>query len=100
MLLGEVVDSIHEAAKIPCTACRYCVEGCPMNIAIPEYFALYNDEITDKGNPEHAKRYAELTKEHGKASDCVECGQCEGACPQHLPAITWLKKVAEVFERR
>ena len=100
VLLGEVVDIIHEAAKIPCTACRYCVEGCPMNIAIPEYFALYNDEITDKGNPEHAKRYAELTKEHGKASDCVECGQCEGACPQHLPAITWLKKVAEVFERR
>ena len=100
VLLGEVVDSIHEAAKIPCTACRYCVEGCPMNIAIPEYFALYNDEITDKGNPEHAKRYAELTKEHGKASDCVECGQCEGACPQHLPALTWLKKVAEVFERR
>ena len=100
VLLGEVVDSIHEAAKIPCTACRYCVEGCPMNIAIPEYFALYNDEITDKGNSEHAKRYAELTKEHGKASDCVECGQCEGACPQHLPAITWLKKVAEVFERR
>lgn len=100
VLLSEVVDSIHEAAKIPCTACRYCVEGCPMNIAIPEYFALYNDEITDKGNPEHAKRYAELTKEHGKASDCVECGQCEGACPQHLPAITWLKKVAEVFERR
>ena len=100
VLLGEVVDSIHEAAKIPCTACRYCVEGCPMNIAIPEYFALYNDEITDKGNPEYAKRYAELTKEHGKASDCVECGQCEGACPQHLPAITWLKKVAEVFERR
>ena len=100
VLLGEVVDSIHESAKIPCTACRYCVEGCPMNIAIPEYFALYNDEITDKGNPEHAKRYAELTKEHGKASDCVECGQCEGACPQHLPAITWLKKVAEVFERR
>ena len=80
-----VVDSILEAAKIPCTACRYCVEGCPMNIAIPEYFALYNDEITDKGNPEYAKRYAELTKEHGKASDCVECGQCEGA---------------EVFERR
>ena len=100
VLLGEVVDIIHEAAKIPCTACRYCVEGCPMNIAIPEYFALYNDEITDKGNPEHAKRYEELTKEHGKASDCVECGQCEGACPQHLPAITWLKKVAEVFERR
>ena len=69
-----------------------------MSIAIPEYFALYNEELVDKGNPEHAKRYEELTKEHGKASDCVECGQCEGACPQHLPAIGWLKKVAETFE--
>ncbi len=98
-VLEQVVDIIHEAAKIPCTACRYCVEGCPQSIAIPEYFALYNEEITDKGNPEHAKRYEELTKEHGKASDCIECGQCEGACPQHLTAIEWLKKVAAVFEK-
>ena len=98
VLLGEVVDIIHEAAKIPCTACRYCVEGCPMSIAIPEYFALYNEEITDKGNPEHKARFEALTKEHGKPSDCVACGQFEGACPQHLPVIEWLKKVAEIFE--
>lgn len=99
VLLGQVVDIIHEAAKIPCTACRYCVEGCPMSIAIPEYFALYNAEITEKGTPEHKEQFEALAKEHGKPGDCVACGQCEGACPQHLPAIEWLKKVAEVFER-
>lgn len=100
VLLGQVVDIIHEAAKIPCTACRYCVEGCPMGIAIPEYFSLYNEEITDKGNPEHKKHFEMLAGEHGKPGDCVECGQCESACPQHLPATEWLKKVAEMFERR
>lgn len=99
VLLGQVVDIIHEAAKIPCTACRYCVEGCPISIAIPEYFALYNAEITEKGTPEHKEQFEALAKEHGKPGDCVACGQCEGACPQHLPAIEWLKKVAEVFEK-
>ncbi len=97
-VLEQVVEIIHEAAKVPCTACRYCVEGCPQQIAIPEYFALYNKEIVDKGNPEYRKQYEELAKEHGKASDCIECGQCEGACPQHLPVIDWLKKVSGVFE--
>ncbi len=97
-VLEQVVEIIHEAAKVPCTACRYCVEGCPQQIAIPEYFALYNNEIVDKGNPEYKKQYEELAKEHGKASDCIECGQCEGACPQHLPVIDWLKKVSAVFE--
>ncbi len=98
LLLHDVVDIIHEAAKIPCTACRYCVEGCPMNIAIPDYFALYNAEQEDKGDPAHKERYAELSKEHGRASDCVECGQCESVCPQHLPVMDWLKKTAKVFE--
>ncbi|MCD8396293.1 MAG: aldo/keto reductase [Lachnospiraceae bacterium] len=99
LLLGQVVDIIHEAAKIPCTACRYCVEGCPMDIAIPDYFALYNAELEDRDNPAHSARYEELSKEHGKASDCVECGQCESVCPQQLKVTDWLKKTAKVFEK-
>jgi predicted aldo/keto reductase-like oxidoreductase len=43
-------------------------------------------------------RYKELTAENGKASACIRCGQCEGACPQHLPIRELLVKVPEVFE--
>jgi len=96
--LAQVVEMIHEAAKIPCTACRYCVEGCPMNIAIPDYFALYNARLGDSENLAYKERYAELTGEHGKASDCVECGQCESVCPQQLSVTHYLKDIAKAFE--
>lgn len=95
----KVVKIINDTTKVPCTACRYCLEGCPMQIAIPEYFALYN-EYYRFGNYDRAKqRYDNLTKDHGKASDCIACGQCEGHCPQHLSIIKYLAEIAETFEK-
>ncbi len=70
---------------IPCTACRYCTDGCPMNINIPEVFAIYNTvkrDIHKKG--EAREKYAELIKTNGAATDCIGCEQCVNACPQHL----------------
>ena len=99
-LVHNAADMISESIAIPCTGCSYCTDGCPMHIAIPKYFSLYNadkQEIEDKGWTPQGEYYDRLTNNFGKASDCIECGQCEGVCPQHLPIINNLKEVAKHF---
>ena len=98
-IIDSVIDMIKESIAIPCTACSYCTEGCPMNIAIPKYFSLYNadkSEIEGKWTPQQ-EYYDRLTHTFGPAGDCIGCGQCESMCPQHLPIIELLKEVAEHF---
>ncbi len=101
-MLFKCADIINNYTAVPCTACRYCVEGCPMGIEIPEIFSLYNAHMKAKllrswSDPAKEK-YQEFIKTHAKASDCVGCRQCEGACPQHLEVVSSLKDVAAVFE--
>ena len=99
--VDNVVRIINDNIAIPCTACSYCTEGCPMSIPIPKYFSLYNADLQEsEKKPWYTQEeyYEMLTKEHGKASDCIGCGQCESICPQHLPIIENLKLVAERFE--
>ena len=82
--------AIEEDRSIPCTACHYCTEGCPQEIPVPEIFAVANRK---KGSP-HFRTVREcdiVTQGRGRASDCIRCGQCEGACPQHLPIIGLLE---------
>ncbi|MBQ9327804.1 MAG: aldo/keto reductase [Solobacterium sp.] len=88
---------INGQITIPCTSCHYCTEGCPMQICIPEYFALYN-EAKREGGACQKDAYAALGADHGAASVCIACGQCENACPQHLPIIETLQDVALTFE--
>ena len=100
-VIAQVVDSINASIAIPCTGCAYCTEGCPMHIAIPKYFSLYNaemQELKEKDFTSQGTYYYNLTLKFGKASDCIACGQCESVCPQNLPIIENLKRVAKQFE--
>lgn len=101
-IVKKAVDLINANIAIPCTGCSYCVDGCPMKIAIPKYFSLYNadkQEVKEKGWTPQGEYYANLTKIFGKASECIACGQCEGVCPQHLFIIEHLQAVASHFEK-
>lgn len=100
-IIQKAVDLINADIAIPCTACEYCLEGCPMKIAIPQYFSLYNEnmrESKEKGWTANMIYYGQLSENFGKASVCIECGVCERACPQHIPIIERLKDVAGHFE--
>ena len=99
-LVMKATDILNENIEIPCTGCSYCTEGCPKKIAIPKYFSLYNadkQEVKEKGWTPQGEYYDRLTGIFGKASDCIACGKCQKICPQNLPIIEDLKKVAEYF---
>lgn len=84
---------------IPCTDCKYCTECCPMHIPIPALFACLNGRRTFKNwNTDY---YYEVHTEDGpKASDCIKCGMCEKACPQHLKIRNLLEDVEREFEKK
>ncbi len=90
--------ALDENRDIPCTGCRYCVDGCPMGIPIPDIFTVANRQRNNEGFRQ-VREYNIATTGKGRASDCVACGQCEGACPQHLKIIEYLKQCAERFEQ-
>lgn len=83
---------------IPCTACSYCVEGCPMNIPIPDLFSCYNSKKQYKGF-NGGWYYGVFTQEKGKASDCIKCGACEDICPQNLNIRELLDTVSAEFDK-
>ena len=98
--IGQVIEIFKSKNLIPCTACRYCVAGCPQNISIPDLFACLNTKnLYHDWNADYY--YNEVhTKTKGKASDCVACGKCEKICPQHLQIRALLKDVAQAFEQQ
>ena len=95
----KVTEIFQSQNMIQCTACRYCTAGCPKHISIPDLFACMNvKKIFNDWNTDYYYNNVH-TVNNGKASDCIKCGKCEKACPQHLPIRKLLEDVAEEFDK-
>ena len=94
-IIARAQAALNEDKAIACTACHYCTKGCPMSIPIPEIFTVFNRRA---GSPHFrtVREYNNVTQGQGKASACVQCGQCEAVCPQHLPIIQLLEDCREM----
>ena len=97
-IIDEVTDMVLSMEQIGCTACRYCVSGCPMNISIPDVFRTVNTLRRYPDDWRAKNIYSGLKERSGKAADCVACGQCERVCPQHLPIIDLMKEAAGLLD--
>jgi predicted aldo/keto reductase-like oxidoreductase len=88
-LLYEVADAITKENNVPCTACRYCTEKCPMELDIPNLISLYN-EYTYTGGGFLAPMRVSSLPEDKRPSACLGCRACEEVCPQCI-------KISEVL---
>jgi predicted aldo/keto reductase-like oxidoreductase len=91
----EVIETIKrlyiERTEVPCTKCGYCMP-CPNGVDIPEVLRIYNDLhiYSDEGSARMF--YNMFMKPEARADKCIECGECEGKCPQGIKIIETLKK--------
>lgn len=97
-IIREAQRLLGQSATVPCTACRYCVEGCPQKIEIPEVFSALNMQLGNGQLEEAKKKYSEVISSGAKASDCIKCRRCEQVCPQHINITDELDKAKEILE--
>ena len=100
----EAVSAATEAylsyPTVQCTTCRYCEPGCPVTIKIPDMIRSLNTTKLYGVNEQAVTMHDNFAKEGNLASACVECGQCESVCPQHLNIMEILKEISDVFEEK
>lgn len=82
--LEQAMEELSKQKTVPCTSCGYCVKVCPENIAIPEVFSAINNCSLYGGMERHTKDLESVFEEKKRPSECINCGRCESACPQHI----------------
>lgn len=98
-IMVVIQKKMLDTPLIPCTNCRYCVDGCPAKIRIPDIFSAVNTLRKFPGDMRPTFYYNSLTGYSSKAEACLKCGQCEKVCPQHMPIIQYLEEASEIFDK-
>lgn len=95
-LVEEVRNLYLSKTKVPCTNCKYCMP-CPQGVSIPRIFNIVNNAAMYNEWNEGRGGYRELIEKKNDATQCIECGQCESACPQSIPVIQKLKEAHQLL---
>lgn len=96
-VIVKAQEALKNVPTIACTACHYCTDGCPMQIRIPEIFAARNKQLQlDVWDAQEA--FKKAIDGAGKPSECIQCMQCESACPQQLNITELLTECAKSLE--
>ncbi|MBI5833528.1 MAG: aldo/keto reductase [Armatimonadetes bacterium] len=98
--VNDAMAENKRLAELYCTGCNYCTPHCPNDVNIPRIFEAMNWHRV-YGLADHAKGiYNSIGGQHhkgAKADACVECGECEGYCPQNIEIRRQLQECLEVF---
>lgn len=89
-LMSQVRNAYKARTRIGCTGCKYCMP-CPGGVDIPRVFAAWNECSLYGGAPNANWNYQELIRLGMTPENCLRCGECMKACPQHLEIIDSLQ---------
>jgi len=94
-MLLEIAESLKQG--VPCTACRYCCEGCPMELDIPMLLAGYNDLKFQSSNT--VAMQMDGTPKEQWPHNCIGCGACAAVCPQQIDIPAVMKEFADMLDK-
>ncbi|MBO5769660.1 MAG: 4Fe-4S dicluster domain-containing protein, partial [Spirochaetales bacterium] len=80
--------------------CRYCQDGCPVGIRIPDVISALNQAKVYGLGAKARGMYEKALEGAGDPAECISCGQCSSVCPQHIDIPSIMKEAAEKFKKK